>query len=274
MSQEEAYLSLRKLISEPLLRDLILFFLLFFFIVAQEWTNLFLVIFPIITFSFALIFRFISTNKFRLNNESIIYNPLGSEGNHANRLNFCALIQLILIFWIGSESLSRPQLIDNYSIFFNILFIFAFSFGYYWIFIDSWKTSKIEIFVDDLDIKEVLSSLKLKTFKFISIISLLLFLVLNLLNVLFSLFTFFGVIPGIPCFLPGTGLESSGPLNITFLTFAAIVISPLSAIFFLKISYKDVKNFNHDKLGKILEPLPEDVQIIIKENLKSLNQKR
>jgi hypothetical protein len=209
-----------------------------------------------------------------LNNDNIIYNPLGSEGTHANRLNFCALVQLILIFWIGSESLNRPQLIDNYSVFFNILFIFTFSFGYYWIFIDLWKTSKIEIFVDDLDIKEILSSLKLKNFKFISIISLLLFLVLNLLNVAFSLFTFFGFIPGIPFFLPGTGLESSGPLYITFISFAAIVISPLSAIFFLKLSSKDVKNFSHEKLSKILEPLPEDVQLIIKDNLKSLNQKR
>ncbi len=270
---EEDYLSLRKLLTEPLLRDLILFFLLFFFIVAQEWISLFLVIFPIITFVFALIFRFISTNKFRLNNENIIYNPLGSEENHANRLNFCALIQLILLFWIGSESLSRPQLIDNYSIFFNILFIFAFSFGFYWIFIDSWKNSKIEIFIDDPNIREVLSSLKLKNFKNISFISLLLFLILNVLNVVFSLFTFLGFIPGIPCVLPGTGLESSGPLTFTLVYFFIIVTSPLSALFFLKLSYKDVKNFSHEKLSKILEPLPEEIQLIIRDNLKSLDKK-
>ena len=271
---EDNYLNLRKLLNEPLLRDLILFFLLFFFIVAQEWTNLFLVIFPIITFSFALIFRFISTNKFRLHDANIIYNPLGSERNHANRLNFCALVQLILLFWIGSESLSRPQLIDNYSIFFNILFIFAFSLGFYWIFIDSWKNSKIEILIDDPNIKEVLSMLKLKNFKIISIISLLLFLILNLLNVLFSLFTFFGIISGIPCVLPGTGLESSGPLMYSFMYFITIVISPISAIIFLILSYKDVKNFSHEKLSKILESLPEETQQIIRDNLKSLVEKR
>lgn len=271
---EEDYLSLRKLLNEHLLRDLILFFLLFFFIVAQEWTNLFLMIFPIIIFSFALIFRFISTNKFRLFDANIIYNPLGSERNHANRLNFCALVQLVLLFWIGSESLNRPQLVDNYSVFFNILFIFAFSFGFYWIFIDSWKNSKIEILIDDPNIKEVLSTLKLKNFKNISIISLILFLIINLLNVLISLLTFFGFIPGIQCVLPGTGLESSGPLTISLVYFITIVVSPLSAIIFLKISYKDVKNFSHEKLSKILELLPEEVQLIIRDNLKSLDEKR
>ena len=271
---EEDYLSLRKLLNEPLLRDLILFFLLFFFIVAQEWPNLFLIIFPIITFSFALIFRFINTNKFRLFNANIVYNPLGSERNHANRLNFCALVQLILLFWIGSESLSRPQLIDNYSIFFNILFIFVFSFGFYWIFIDSWKNSKIEVFIDEVDIKEAISSLKLKNFKKISIFSLLLFLILNVLNLLFSLLMFFGTLPGIPCILPGTGIESSGPLILSYISFGAIVVSPISAILFLTLSYKDVKNFSHEKLSKILEHLPESAQKIIKDDFRSLSEKR
>jgi len=274
MSEKEDYLKLRKLLNETLLRDLILFFLLFFFIVAQEWTNLFLIIFPIITFSFALIFRFISTNKFRLNNANIVYNPLGSERNHANRLHFCALIQLILLFWIGSESYIRPQLVDNFSIFFNIIFIFAFSFGFYWIFIDSWKTSKIEILVDDPIIRETVSSLKLKNFKKISILSLLLFLIINILNLFISLLTFIGIISGIPYILPGTGVESSGPLMLTLISLGAIVISPISAVIFLTLGYKDVKNFSHEKLSKILEPLPEDIQIIIKDNLKSLSKKR
>jgi hypothetical protein len=242
--------------------------------VAQEWSNLFLIIFPIITFSFALIFRFISTNKFRLINTNIVYNPLGSERNHANRLNFCALVQLILLFWIGSESVSRPQFVDIYSIFFNILFIFAFSFGFYWIFIDSWKNSKIEIFVDDPDIKEAVSSLKLKNFKRISISSLLLFLILNLLNLFFSLFTFLGYFSGIPVTLPGTGIESSGPLVISYIFFGVIVISPISAFIFLKLSYKDVKNFSYVKLSKILDPLPEETKTIIINNLKSLNKRR
>jgi len=271
---EEDYLSLRKLLTEPLLRDLILFFLLFFFIVALEWSNLFLIIFPIISFSFALIFRFISTNKFRLSSANIIYNPLGSERSHADRLNFCALLQLVLLYWIGSESYIRPQLIDNYTIFFNILFLFAYSFGFYWIFIDSWKNSKIEIFVDDPYIKEALSSLKLKTFKIVSIFSLLLFLILNLCNLLFSFFIFQGISIGIPCTLPGTGIESSGPLMLSYISIVVIVISPLSAILFLLLSYKDIKNFSYDKLNEILEPLPEYAQEIIKDNLKSLSEKR
>ena len=270
---EEDYLSLRKLLNEPLLRDLILFFLLFFFIVAQEWPNLFLIIFPIITFSFALIFRFINTNKFRLFNANIVYNPLGSERNHANRLNFCALVQLILLFWIGSESLSRPQLIDNYSIFFNILFIFVFSFGFYWIFIDSWKNSKIEVLVDEPSTREAISSLKLTNYKKISIISLFLFLILNLLNLLFSGLTLLGTFEGIPCVLPGTGIQSSEPLTISYISFGTMVISPISAMIFLTLSYKDVKNFSHDKLSKFLEKLPEDAQKIVKDNLNSLSEK-
>jgi len=61
---------------------------------------------------------------------------------------------------------------------------------------------------------------------------------------------------------------------IFYISFGVIVISPLSALIFLKRSYKDVKNFSHKKLNKVLEPLPEDIQMIIKDNLKSLSEKK
>ena len=150
MSEENSdqnYLLLREIINESLLRDVFLFTLFFLLVLSQSWQNIFLLLFPIITFAFSLFFKIISTNKWRTKFEksSIIYNPLGLEKKHANRLNFSALVQLVLLFWIGAESLYHPQLIDLYSNFFLIFYCFIYTFGFFWIFIDIWKYSKIKI---------------------------------------------------------------------------------------------------------------------------------
>jgi len=144
---DQEFLLLRELLNESLLRDLIIFVIFFLFILAQSWKNIFLLLFPVITYTFSLFFRLINANKWRLSifDKTITYNPLGLEKKHANRLIFTALLQLILLFWIGGESYYHPQLIQTYDIFFNILFNFIYTFGFYWILIDIWKYAKITI---------------------------------------------------------------------------------------------------------------------------------
>ena len=144
---EEKDLSVRDLLNEHIVRDLILFLLLFFLVMNQEWENVLLLIFPLVSFSFSFVFSIINANKWRTEFESshLIYNPLGSEKRISERLQFCTLAQLILLFWIGAESFYRPQLMDDYYFYFISVFVFLYTFGFFWMFLDMWKHGRTEI---------------------------------------------------------------------------------------------------------------------------------
>lgn len=277
-------LQFKELISESLLRDLILFSFLFILVIAQDWDNILLLLFPLITFVFALFFKMIDTirQESQTDDTLIIYNPLGSEKVSSHRLNFSAFIQLILLFWFGAESLYHPQLIDNYYIYFISIFIFFYTFGFYSVFIDLWKYSKIEIKIENFDTKNsredhdnldnVISFLKMKSFKIISIINLLVFIILNAINILFAFLIFDKIMPGFEYTLPGTGFENSEPITLSFIIYAIITIPPLISIAFLSINYKDINNFSSEKLNKILSSLPKGTQNKIIENFILLNE--
>jgi len=289
MSEKNNYIPLREFFSESLLRDLILFLFLFLLIIAQDWPNIFLLLFPLVALAFSIFFRMINDNKWRteFDNSRVIYNPLGFEKKHANRLNFCALLQLILLFWIGAESLYHPQLIDNYFIFFIAFLIFFYTFGFYWIFLDLWKNSRIEIllqgtginysmlndkrFTENLD--GIISFLKIKNYKKISMLNFIIFIILNLLNIALAFLTINNFFVGSEYYLPGTGIEDSKPINLPSIIYVILFIPPIITIIFLKIIYKDINDYSKEKLNKVIEPLPKNIQIKIFENLKALNRK-
>ncbi len=287
-NSDENYLLLRELLNETLLRDIITFIILYLFVLAQSWENLFLLLFPIITFAYSVFFRIINTNKWRTTSNSIqiTYNPIGLEKKHANRLFFTAILQLILLFWIGAESYYHPQLIQSYDLFFNVIFNFLYTFGFYWILIDVWNYSKIVIRLKNnklstqaqnntllkSDLDKVISHLKLKSFKIVSIVNLSTFIFLNILNISFTLFidnTFSRFL----YYLPGTGIEGSLPLNISVISFLIVIISPLVASLLLIFIYKDLNNINHANLENLLEQLPEENRKNIIENLTKINKK-
>ena len=289
-NSDENYLLLRELLNETLLRDVITFIILYLFVLAQSWENLFLLLFPIITFTYSVFFRIINTNKWRTtsNNTPITYNPIGLEKKHANRLFFTAILQLILLFWIGAESYYHPQLIQSYDLFFNIIFNFLYTFGFYWILIDVWNYSKIGIklknnknklstqaqnntlFKSDLD--KVISHLNLKSFKIVSIVNLSTFIFLNVLNLSFTLFID-NTISRFSYYLPGTGIEGSLPLSISVISFLIVIISPLEASFLLIFIYKDLNNINYADFENLLKKLPEENRKDIIENLTKINKK-
>lgn len=283
--KENYNLKLKEIYSESLVRDLVLFFFLFILVVAQNWDNILLLLFPLISFGFAIFFKMIYIIKKRSegDNSQIIYNPLGNEKKHANRLAFCALMQLILLFWFGAESLIHPQLIDNYYIYFISIFIFFYTFGFYWMFLDLWKYSRIEILKEGIEfrnsqkfsknIDNVVSFLKMKNFKVISFINLLVFIILNLLNIFFAIVIHFGFMSGINYTLPGSGIEDSDPISISCFIYGIIVISPSASIIFLLLNYRDINNINKEKFNKVIDPLPKDVKIKIIENLETINKK-
>lgn len=287
-NSEEDYLLLRELLSETLLRDIIIFIVLYLFILAQSWDNLFLLLFPIITFAYSVLFRIINTNKWRttLNSSQITYNPIGLEKKHANRLFFSAIFQLILLFWIGAESYYHPQLIQYYDLFFNIIFNFLYTFGFYWILTDVWNYSKIVIRLKNnklsnqaqnnnlinSDSDKVISHLKLKSFSFVSIVNLSTFIFLNVLNISFTLFID-NTFSRFSYYLPGTGIEGSLPFNLTIISFLIVIISPLVASFLFIFIYKNLSKNIQANLDNLIEDLPEENRKKIIENLIKINKK-
>ena len=271
------YLPIRDLINETLIRDLVLFWFLFLLVITQVWENITLLLFPLITLGFSIFFRIINVNKWRtkFDNPSITYNPLGLEKKHANRLFFSSLFQLILIFWLGAESLYNPLIINRYFYYFNVLFVFVYTFGFLWIFVDLWEYTKIEIIFDRIENPDtenhdsVISYLKIKYFRLIVIINFLIFISLNIVNSIISLDPIFDFYLN----LPGTGSAGSEPLVASFLLYIILIVSPFIASISLFLNYRNINNFNIDDLEKVLKPLSDDNQKIILENLKTLNGK-
>jgi len=227
---------------------------------------------------FSLFFRLINANKWRLSidDNTITYNPLGLEKKHANRLTFTTILQLILLFWIGGESYYHPQLIQTYDFFFNIIFNFIYTFGFYWILIDIWKYSKITIKTrSSIEGSSEISvnHLNLKKFKLIYIINLGTFIFLNLLNLGMVIQTEINGILGIMYILPGTGIESSLPLKISESSLLIIVFSPLIAILLFFLIYKKISNIDSSELIDKLQLLPENEHNKIIETLKNINHK-
>ena len=286
INSEDYFLSLKEIFNEALLRDLSIFCLLFILVVAQLWDNILLLLFPIVTFTFSLFFRTINTNKWRIEfrNEIVVYNPLGLEKRHANRLAFSTFIQLILLYWLGAESLYNPHVVDDYFIYFNIFFIFIYSFGFFWIFTDLWKFSKIEIDIklnnlynkdttQSTNLNSILSYLKIRIVKFISLINILNLLILNIINLLSITLIQDNLIPGIDYYLPGTGSEGSEPITISFITYIILIVSPTLSAILLVFTYRNINYINTDRLNEIIKPLPKNIQIKIIENLKALSKK-
>ena len=274
-------LLLREVLNETILRDLLLFILLYLFILAQNWDNLLLPLFPIITFSFALVFRIIGTNKHRLiDNEKLIsYNPLGAENKNADRLVFISLLELILLFWIGSESLYHPQLVNDFGFYFSLIYFMLYSFGFFWIFFGIWNNCKIITNLNSLENNEIgykkllISELGFNKIKLISHLNISIFIAFNLINTVLIILVFFGVEIGFFSNLPGTGIEDSQPLFLSYSVWVILIAFPIASIFFLISIYRDVNSFSEIEFKSKINSLPKEIQEKVIKSLRSINQK-
>ena len=274
-NSNEVFLRVREIIDETLLRDVFIFVVFYLFILSQSWTNIFLLLFPIITFSFSFFFRIINSNKHRYNlvSDLITYNPLGLEKKHANRLNFATLLQLILLFWIGAESFYHPHLIQTYDLFFIIIFPLFFSFGFYWILIDVWKYATIAIRLEKINKDKTISMLNVRRFRLISILNLITFILLNLLNIFFGLLIENDLLSGFSYYLPGTGIENSSPLTLSIFPFIIIWFSPIFASVLLFLIYKDLNRITPADLINFFKELPEEIRKQLNDNFAKINTK-
>ena len=170
----------------------------------------------------------------------------------------------------------HPQLIQTYDFFFNIIFNFIYTFGFYWILIDIWKYSKITIETrSNIEGNSgiLVNHLNLKNFKIIYLLNLGTFFLLNILNLGIVILTEINGFLGILYLLPGTGIESSMPLKISASSFLNIVFSPLIAILLFYLIYKKISSMNPSELIEKLQLLPESEQNNIIETLKNINHK-
>ncbi|MEJ2294595.1 MAG: hypothetical protein P8Y23_07465 [Candidatus Lokiarchaeota archaeon] len=274
-------LRLREILNEQILRDIILFILFYLLLLTQGWDTLFLLLFPIITFSFALFFRIIATNKRKGRGVKnlISYNPLGAENKYADRLVFISIIQLILLFWLGAESLYHPQLIDDFEFYFNLSYFLIYSFGFFWLFIGIWKYCRIVIDISGLKedkrgFKEILvSELGFNKVKIISYLNIVVFIILNCLNIIFIIMIDFNFNFGFPNNLPGTGIEESKPLHLPYLVWGILLIFPVISGIFLRSIYKDVTNFSEQDFRSHIGDIPEEIQNQIIRSMKNVNKK-
>jgi hypothetical protein len=272
-NSDERYLKLREIFNEPLLRDIVIFSMLYLFILTQNWQNILLLCFPLISFAFSLFFKIINTNKnhLQIDNMLISYNPIGFEKKHSNRLLFTALMQLILLYWIGGESIYHPQLIQFYDMYFVIIFSFFYSFGFYWLMIDIWKYSRItlKLKMQREELSKVISFLNFNKFRVISLANFIFFITLNLTNILFSIFLNIGFSYS----LPGSGIEDSEPLTLPITIFIILVISPLILILSLRKVYIEVTKINFEEFPRLLNELSDETLSKVSTALKNLNSK-
>jgi hypothetical protein len=214
-----------------------------------------------------------------LERNAIQYNPLGAENKISDRLFFISLIQLILLFWIGAESLYHPQLIDDFNFYFSLVFFLIYSFGYYWIFTGIWKYCKIVIDLENLDDNEdqftkiVISELNVNRIKLITYSNIIIFVSLNFLNYLLIMLDLLEIKLSFPYFLPGTGIEDSQPLQLPFTSLIILIAFPLMTSIFLRLIYNDINSFSITDFKKKTGNLPSEVKDQIIENLKSINTK-
>lgn len=274
-------LRLRDILNEQILRDVFLFILFYLLLLTQGWDTLFLLLFPIITFSFALFFRIIATNKKQGRDEEnlISYNPLGAENRYADRLVFISIIQLILLFWLGAESLYHPQLIDDFELYFNLSYFLIYSFGFFWVFLGIWNYCRIVIYISSLKedkngFKEILvSELGFNKIKDISYLNIAVFVILNCLNIIFVILIDFNTNFGFPHNLPGTGIEASEPLHLPYIVWGILLIFPVISVIFLRSIYKDVTTFSEQDFRSRISDIPEEIQSQIIRSMKNVNKK-
>jgi len=99
------------------------------------------------------------------------------------------------------------------------------------------------------------------------------FVALNVLNILYSITILYDLNLGINFYLPGTGTESSGPLQITIISPFILGISPMLTAFLLIFIYKDINSLTIDNLNQVLKEIPDNLKQQTINNLKNLNKK-
>jgi len=281
--------SIKLLLQRNTILKSILFLIGLFLTLVQNWVDPILIICPIVSFGFALFFQIIESNKHNteIKDSFIYYEPIGEEGKNSNVLSIFSYLQIFLIFIMGLDSLLHPQLIDNFFLFFLIPLFFSYELGFFLLLLRVMNNSKIKIDLENINsqlendlnnndeknlMEGMLSFLSVKSFKKYSLYNLALFFLSLIFTMAFSFLTFFDLTPGIPFYLPGTGIEGSNPVNISWMLYVGIFTPPIYTIWFLFQIFKKIVNFSNESLNNIKKNIIDDSKKSVLLKILNLNE--
>ncbi len=291
-SKEGVFYTLKLLLKkENFVRPTIIFAVFYIFILLQNWPTILLLLLPIITYSLFAFFKIIEVSKEHtiVQGSGILFNPLGNEENIAKRLYFCLLLEMILLFGMGAESLYHPQLIDNdYFLLYLFPIVIIYIFSPYYALYDIGFSAKIEIdlknefyetnmkynseragIVAPREEEEVklISYLRLNEYKNIFLM-MKVFLIFNITGwVVFNILGFMNSIPDLLIEIPGSIMFEGSGMNITFFIFICIFSVPILFVGIIYYIYSLTTKFDLDTFNDILSDL---TPILRKKVLKTL----
>ncbi|MHA1339575.1 MAG: hypothetical protein ACTSRZ_05340 [Promethearchaeota archaeon] len=135
---------------ESFVQSFVIMIFMFLLIIFEIWDDYTLILFPLVTFGLFLYVETLRTLNREINSKQKILKvqPFGDYNVMSNRIKFCLYMQLIIVLFIGAESLYHPQLIDNHFIFYVITLGVLYIFGAYYPFYNLGLFSKIELATD------------------------------------------------------------------------------------------------------------------------------
>ncbi|MHA1727480.1 MAG: hypothetical protein ACTSWY_01955 [Promethearchaeota archaeon] len=270
--------------NESFLRPTIIFAIFYVFILMENWSDIILLLIPIITYVMFTFFKIVDVSKEHtiVNGSKISFNPIGNEKIIANRLFFCLLLEMILIFAMGTESIFHPQLINDYFIYYVIPLVLIYIFSLYYMFYDVGFSANIELLLkdelhDDLggyksnkltDKKkkkkdgELISYLNLSEYKKIHTVVRFICISLGLMWVILSLLGNFGIIPlsiipNILISVPGTRLLGGSSVEVSTFIYICIFAFPICFVIITARIYQLIAKIDNNALQSIIAGFPK-----------------
>lgn len=287
---------------EKFLRSSLVFLVFYIFILLQKWRSILFLLVPLITYVLFVFFKGIDIlkNRTQVQQFNIKFNPIGNEKIIASRLYFCLLLEIIIVFAMGAESLYHPQLIGDYFIYYVIPLILIYIFSMYYPLYDLGFYAKIEIelknelnsgsetefevnssdrITDSEDIdsdnenssmrkKELLTYLNFKKFGSISTMTRICFVILAIGWLLFQMLTILNFFPGIPVYIPGSVIPQGSPLYISYFVYVCIIAVPIIIYIVINRTHSVISGLDFEELKKIISKFPEHQQQKIIRTLK------
>ncbi|MCK4238909.1 MAG: hypothetical protein KAX33_07295, partial [Candidatus Lokiarchaeota archaeon] len=75
-----------------------------------------------------------------------------------------------------------------------------------------------------------------------------------------------------PFYLPGTGIEGSQPVNISYGLYLSVIMPPIYTIWFLYQIYKNIIDFSHDSAEKVINNITDDSKKAVILNFLNFNK--
>jgi uncharacterized membrane protein (DUF485 family) len=225
-------------ITQAFLQEFILFGILLGALILQAWSNIFLLLFPILLCAESLFFRAfqvgqeINFSKFTPPTE-----PLGFTRSAVDRAEFAGILTALILLIQGYDSLARPQLVSTLAPYFLEMLLAAYLLGHYWFFsgLGAGKNDQKATESRSTEALELESSKKMrqlpqheatlvarKMSSYVGLLSIILFVIGTVFNILAS----FAFTPAYLISAPGSGLVNGTLIAVSAVYLVILVVPP------------------------------------------------